>query len=146
MHRYTTEQGVDFIKSFEGFKPYVYKDIAGLNTIGYGHLIRKGEVFPETISEEEGEIILKRDLYKAERSILRNINVPLFDNQFNSLVSWVFNIGSGAIQRSTLRMKLNRGDDIDDVGDEFLKWVYAGGRRIKGLIRRRKAERLMFIG
>jgi len=146
VHRYTTEQGVDFIKSFEGFKPYVYKDIAGLNTIGYGHLIRKGEVFPETISEEEGEIILKRDLYKAERSILRNINVPLFDNQFNSLVSWVFNIGSGAIQRSTLRMKLNRGDDIDDVGDEFLKWVYAGGRRIKGLIRRRKAERLMFIG
>lgn len=146
MHRYTSKTGIDFIKTFEGFNASVYKDVAGFDTIGFGHLVRKGEAFPEAISEEEGEVILKKDLYRAERSVLRNISVPLADNQFNVLVSWVFNIGSGALQRSTLRMKLNRGDDIDDVGDEFLKWIWSGGRRIKGLIRRRKAERLIFVG
>lgn len=146
MHRYTSMAGTDFIKTFEGFSASVYKDNAGLDTIGFGHLVRKGEVFPETISDDDAEVILKKDLYRAERSVLRNIRIPLADNQFDALVSWVFNLGGGSLQRSTLRMKLNRGDAIEDVGDEFLKWIWSGGRRIKGLIRRRKAERLIFVG
>jgi lysozyme len=78
-------------------------------------------------------------------AVLRHIRVPLEDGQFNALCSFVFNLGSGALQSSTLRRKINRGDYIG-AANEFPRWVYAGGRKLKGLVRRREHERLMFIG
>ena len=146
-HRFTTNEGIELIKNFEGFSSEVYKDVVGLYTIGYGHLITKDDdrdTFGKGINMFEGEELLKKDLFKSERAVLRLVNVPLSDGQFNALVSFCFNLGSGSLQRSTLRQKVNRGE-YEDVGNEFLKWIYAGGKIFKGLVRRRKAEREMFL-
>lgn len=139
--RHITRDGLNLIKHFEGFEPEIYLDAAGLPTIGYGHLIRKGEhkMFENGISEEEADALLADDVQIAERAVLRLINVPLTNNQFNALVSFTFNLGSGALQRSTLRRKVNR-EEHAEVPAEFMRWVWAGGRKLKGLIRRREAE------
>ena len=139
--RHITRDGLNLIKNFEGFEPEIYLDAAGLPTIGYGHLIRKGEhkMFESGISEEEAEALLADDVQIAERAVLRLVKVPLTDNQFNALVSFTFNLGSGALQRSTLRRKVNR-EEHAEVPEEFMRWVWAGGRKLRGLIRRREAE------
>ena len=143
--RHITKNGIDLIKSFEGFESEIYLDAAGLPTIGYGHLIRKGEhkMFENGISEEEAEALLADDVQIAERAVLRLVKVPLTDNQFNALVSFTFNLGSGALQRSTLRRKVNR-EEHAEVPEEFMRWVWAGGRKLKGLIRRREAEAALY--
>lgn len=143
-HRFATEQGIELIKRFEGFSSTPYFCSAGVLTIGIGHAIRNTEQF-DRLTEDEAEELLKKDLFLAERSVLRLLNIPLTDNQFSALCSFAFNLGGGALQRSTLRMRLNRGEDKEEVGAEFLKWVYAGGRVLKGLLRRREAEREMFL-
>lgn len=79
----------------------------------------------------------------AERAVLRLINVPLTDGQFSSLVSFTVNLGSGALQRSTLRRKVNR-EEHDHVPAEFRRWVWAGGKRLKELVRRREAEAALY--
>jgi len=141
--RHITREGLNLIKSFEGFSPTVYLCSAGVPTIGYGHAIKRGESFT-SITEEDAENMLAKDVEEAEKGILRLISVPLSDAQFNALVSFAFNLGAGALQRSALRLKLNRGEYVD-ASDEFIKWVRAGGKVIKGLVRRREAERRMFI-
>ena len=143
-HRYTTGKGVDFIKGYERFMAHVYDDGYGYPTIGYGHLIRPGELFT-VVDKERGLDILRKDLFNAERSVLRLVNVPLSDSQYDALVSFAFNAGGGALQRSTLRMRLNRGEPREDVAPEFMKWIWAGGRKSTGLLRRRNAEREMFL-
>jgi lysozyme len=141
--RHITQAGLDLIKSFEGFSPTVYLCSAGVPTIGYGHAIKHGESFT-SITEEDAENILAKDVEIAEKGVLRLINVPLSDGQFNALASFSFNLGTGALQRSSLRLKLNRGEYVD-ASDEFMKWVRAGGKVVKGLVRRREAERRMFL-
>lgn len=139
--RHITHKGINLIKQFEGFESEIYLDAAGLPTIGYGHLIRKDEhrMFENGISEAAGEALLIKDVLFAEQAVLRLISVPLTDGQFDALVSFTFNLGGGALQRSTLRRKVNR-EDHADVPREFLRWVWAGGRKLKGLVRRREAE------
>lgn len=139
-----SDNGVNLIKHFEGFVHYVYKDAAGHPTIGYGHLIKSGEKFT-SITKKEGIMLLKNDLIQFENGINRLVRVPLTQGEFDALVSFAFNLGNGALQRSTLLMKLNRLE-YGDAADEFTRWVYAGGRRLKGLVRRREAERAMFLG
>lgn len=145
--RQITQEGLRLIKRFEGFEPEIYLDAAGLPTIGYGHLIRKGEhkMFENGISEAAGEALLIKDVLVAERAVLRLIDVPLTDGQFDALVSFTFNLGGGALQRSTLRRKVNR-EEHNEVPREFLRWVWAGGRKLQGLVRRRDAERRVYIG
>lgn len=141
--RQITKQGLDLIKRFEGFEPEIYLDAAELPTIGYGYLLRPGEaeMFAGGISEAAGEALLIKDVAISERAVLRLIKVPLTDGQFDALVSFTFNLGSGALQRSTLRRnrKINR-EEHDDVPAELMKWVWAGGRKLRGLVRRRKIE------
>lgn len=139
--RQITKQGIDLIKRFEGFEPEIYLDAAGLPTIGYGHLLRPGEaeMFAGGISEAAGEALLIKDVAIAERAVLRLIKVPLTDGQFDALVSFTFNLGNGALQRSTLRRKVNR-EEHDEVPAEFIRWVWAGGRKLRGLVRRREVE------
>lgn len=139
----TSKSGVEFIKSFESFCPTSYLCSAGVPTIGYGHAIKQGEHF-EGISPDKAEEILVEDLKVAERSVSRNITAPLEQNQFDALVSFVFNLGGGALQRSSLRQKINYGSDEDELHDAFIKWVYAGGRKLIGLLRRREAEWHMY--
>jgi len=135
------QEGIDLIKFFEGFESKIYLDAAGLSTIGYGHLLRAGEdeMFKNGISPEAGEALLIKDILSAETAVLRLIHVPLTDGQFDALVSFTFNLGSGALQRSTLRRKVNR-EEHDEVPVEFHKWVWVGGRKLKGLMNRREAE------
>ncbi len=139
--RHITQDGINLIKRFEGFEPNIYLDATGLPTIGYGHLLRQGEaeMFKSGISPEAGEALLIKDVLSAEQAVLRLIRVPLTDGQFDALVSFTFNLGSGALQRSTLRRKVNR-EEHEEVPEQFLRWVWAGGRRLRGLVRRREAE------
>lgn len=139
--RSITRQGLELIKRFEGFEPEIYLDAAGLPTIGYGHLLRPGEaeMFAGGISYEAATALLIKDVLSAERAVLRLIQVPLTDGQFDALVSFTFNLGSGALQRSTLRRKVNR-EEHADVPEQLMRWVWAGGRKLKGLIQRREFE------
>lgn len=136
--RKTNQAGIDLIKHYEGFSAKPYICAGGYPTIGYGHLIKKGEHF-DTLTRGEAAELLKQDVAFAERSVLRLIERPLTDNQFAALVSFVFNLGGGALQASTLRKKVNAGLD-NEVPAQFMRWIYAGGRKLKGLERRREAE------
>ncbi|MCL6419408.1 lysozyme [Aestuariirhabdus haliotis] len=140
--RHITQDGIDLIKRFEGFSSTVYICPAGYPTIGYGHLVRSGESFHE-ISETEAEELLRKDVESAERAVLRLVNVPLTDGQFDALVSFTFNLGSGALQRSTLRRKVNHQAHAE-VPEQLMRWVWAGGRKLNGLIKRRNAEGVVY--
>jgi GH24 family phage-related lysozyme (muramidase) len=123
----------------------VYICPAGYPTIGYGHVVNPDErqQFASGITSEQAEALLRQDVQIAERAVLRLITVPLTDGQFDALVSFTFNLGAGALQRSTLRRKVNRGDHAA-VPPEFRKWVWAGGRKLEGLVRRREAEAALY--
>ncbi len=140
--RKVTQDCIDLIRHFEGFRSKPYLCPANYLTIGVGHLITESEKFDE-ITEEEGDELLRKDLTKSEGSVLRLLTVPLEDNQYDALVSFVFNLGGGALQRSALRRKVNRGEH-GDVPDEFRKWIFAGGRKLKGLVRRRETEAILY--
>jgi lysozyme len=144
--RHVTEQGMALVKRFEGFSATVYICPAGFPTIGYGHLLRDGErlILDDGISLAEAEQLLRNDLRTAEQAVLRLINVPLTDGQFGALVSFTYNLGSGALQSSTLRRKLNRREYVS-VPKELRRWVWAGGRKMAGLVRRRAAEANLFL-
>jgi len=142
--RHITQEGLDLIKHFEGFSTTVYTCPAGYATIGYGHLITKNESF-KTIKENEAQELLRSDAETAERAVLRYIDVPLTGGQFDALVSFTFNLGSGALQRSTLRRRVN-SQAHDEVPDQFNRWVWAGGRKLNGLIVRRRMEAVLYAG
>ena len=146
--RHMTDEGLDLIKLYEGYSPSAYLCPANQWTRGYGAIwgidnTRVTEDHPD-INEEQADQLLRRDVSISERTVLRLIRVPLEEEQFNALCSFVFNLGSGSLQSSTLRRKINRGDYIG-AADEFPRWVFAGGRKLKGLIKRRNHERLMFL-
>ena len=140
--RHITDRGLTLIKTFEGFSPHTYHCPAGYPTIGYGHVVRRGESFTE-ISEIEAEYILRQDVIHAERAVSRLITVPLSEGQFDALVSFTFNLGAGALQRSTLRRRVNRHQH-QDMPFQLKRWVWAGGRKLRGLIRRREAEAYLY--
>ena len=145
--RHLTDEGLALIKRFEGLAPEIYICPAGWPTIGYGHVVREHERerFADGIDEATADDVLRRDVETAERAALRLVRVPLQDGQFDALGSFTFNLGAGALQRSTLRRKVNRREH-DAVPAEFRRWVWAGGRKLKGLIRRREAEAVLYAG
>lgn len=137
----TSNKGVGFIKRHEGLMLVPYICPAGYRTIGYGHLLTDDSVHSITASDAIN--FLNSDIDVCEDAIKRLINVPLSQNQFDALVSFVFNLGSGSLQRSSLRAKLNRLE-YDCASNEFTKWVFAAGKRIQGLVRRRTEEMDLF--
>ncbi|MCZ2204431.1 lysozyme [Bartonella sp. A05] len=142
--RHITQNGVD-LKRFEGFSRIVYFCPAGYPTIGYGHVVKGTDDFSPWyfgIDEEHAEKLLRQDIQIAECAVLRLINVPLTDNQFDALVSFTYNFGGGALQRSTLRRKINR-EEHAKAPEQFMRWVWAGDHKLKGLIQRRKAESIL---
>lgn len=139
----TGQAGINLIKEFEGLELSKYRDAVGLWTIGYGHLIRSGETFERSLTEQEAEALLRKDLLESERGIRRLVSVPLTQNQFDALVSFVFNVGVGRLATSTLLKKLN-AQDYRGAADELPKWNRAGGNVLEGLTRRRQAERALF--
>ena len=137
------EKGIDLIKHFEGFRSTVYLCAAGVPTLGFGstHGITMDS---PPITEVEGLELLMLDIAKFERGVNRLIDAPLNQNQFDALTSFAFNLGNGSLQASTLRKKVNR-EDYEGAADEFPRWVFAGGRKLNGLVKRRYAERALFL-
>ena len=145
--RELNQDTLELIKSFEGWYPKAYKDPVGIWTIGYGHTDMAGppKVTPNlTLTREEGEELLRRDLKKYQAGVERLVKVSLNDNQYGALVSFTYNLGEGNLGKSTLLRKLNQGDYIG-ASKEFAKWDKAGGKVLKGLTRRREAERVLFL-
>ena len=138
-----SEVGLALIKHYEGFYSKPYRCPAGLWTVGYGHLIGDGTSLPDNWNRPFtiGEIndLLKRDLVKFERGVLRYITVPLNQYQFDALVSFSFNLGCGTLRRSQVRQKVNR-HDFKGAAIVLLKYNTAGGIARKGLTLRRQDE------
>lgn len=139
----TSEAGIEAIAKHEGFRAEVYRDAAGHPTIGYGHLIKPGETFTR-ITESQARDLLRDDVRTAEAAVADAVTVPLTQGQFDALVSFTFNVGTGALRASTLLRKLNAGD-YTGAGAEFEKWNKAGGRVLPGLVARRAEESRLFI-
>lgn len=141
-HRKTSNEGIELIKKFEGFKAQKYICAGGFKTIGYGHKLLPLENY-ERISLESAEELLLKDLIKFERAVIKYIEVEINNNQFDALVSFTFNLGPAALQRSSLRQKVNR-KSFNEATIEFLRWVYVGTKRLNGLYQRRLAESILF--
>ena len=150
----------DLIKAFEGCHSTPYLCPAKLWTIGYGHVLYpeqarlKAEERPayplkpehnRVWDADEIDALLAADLRKFEAGVLR-LCPPCVDSQpqFDAIVSFAFNVGLGNLQSSTLRMKYNRGE-YTGAADEFLKWNKSNGKVLQGLVRRREAERMLFL-
>ena len=140
-----SQTGVDLIRRFEGCKLKPYLCPAGYWTVGYGHVIGNGKTKPEKqlYTQEEVNELLRTDLARFEQGVLRYCPVHLTQFEFDSLVSFSFNLGLGVLQRSTLRRKILR-QDKQAAARNILKYNKAGGQVLKGLTRRREAEYRMF--
>lgn len=143
----TTPEALEMIKHFEGLRLEAYQCSAEKWTIGYGTThTALGAVKPgQRITKAEAERLFESDIRLFEQRVRDLVEVPLTDNQFSALVSFAYNLGEGALKRSTLLRKLNNSD-FSGAADEFPKWKYAGGKEELGLVRRRAAERRMFVG
>ena len=142
-----SNKGIQLIKHFEGVRNKPYRDCVGLWTVGVGHLIGDGKSLPESwnklFTTEEVDALLKQDLVRFERGVQKLLPVPLTQNQFDALISFSFNLGLGVLQRSTLRQNILR-KDFKGASEEFLKYVRAGGKIVKGLVTRRNDEKALF--
>ena len=140
-----SQAGIDLIRRFEGCKLKPYLCPAGYWTVGYGHVIGNGKTKPEKqlYTQEEVNELLRTDLVRFEQGVLRYCPVHLTQFEFDSLVSFSFNLGLGVLQRSTLRRKILR-QDKQAAARNILKYNRAGGQVLKGLTRRREAEYRMF--
>ena len=140
-----SQAGIDLIKRFEGCSLTPYLCPAGYWTVGYGHVIGIGKTKPEKqlYTQEEVDDLLRADLARFERGVLRYCTVPLTQSQFDALVSFSLNLGLGTLQRSTLRQKILRQDG-EAASKELLKYDKVNGRPLKGLTRRRQAEYRLF--
>ena len=133
----TGSKGIDLIKHFEGCELEAYKCPAGVWTIGYGHI--KGVKEGMTITEHQAEEMLKSELNEYEGYINNLVTAELNQNQFDAMVSWVYNLGGGNLKASTLLKVLNAGD-YAGVPAQMMRWNKAGGKVLEGLTRRRQAE------
>jgi len=132
---------LDLIKQFEGCRLVAYKCPAGVWTIGYGHThtAKPGQ----RISQARADELLKHDIKWVERTVEQAVTVPLTMNQKAALYSFIYNVGAGAFRSSTLLRLLNQGD-YTGAQKQFQRWNKAGGKVLRGLTRRRKAEAKMF--
>ena len=135
--------GVDLLTHFEGLRLEAYQDSVGVWTIGYGHT--KGVTPSMKISESQANNLLKTELIEYQNYINEMVNISLDQCQFDALVCWVYNLGPTNLKNSTLLTLLNQGVKFQ-IPDQIRRWNRAGGKVLKGLVRRREAEALMFAG
>ena len=164
--RNVNQATLDLVQQYEGIPdgnsatqnidPYL--DPVGIWTIGWGHAITfqgrflKGEadraqvlaLYPQGITMAQAQSLLQSDLMNAGRDVSSVVSVALNDNQFGALTSFTFNLGIGNLKSSTLLKKLNQGD-YQGAADEFGRWVMADGKPFPGLVKRRAAERALFL-
>ena len=153
-----SKEAIEGIKKDEGVRTKPYRCPALLWTVGVGHVIdpnhirvkldeRKNIPLPpewdRVLSMAEVDAILAADLAPVERGVLRLCPGGLTQGRFDALVSFSFNVGLGNLQRSTIRMKHNRGD-FEGAAESFMAWTKAGGKELPGLVKRRKHERALY--
>lgn len=138
----TSQRGLSLIKSFEGLRLQSYQDVVGVWTIGYG--TTRGVNASMKISKEQAERMLLNDVQRFEPEVQRLITVPLSQNQWDALICFTYNLGSANLESSTLRRLLNTGD-YAGAAEQFPRWNKAGGKVLPGLVRRRAAERDLFL-
>lgn len=150
-----SQNGIELLKELEGIKLTVYHDIAGLPTIGVGHLLTRDELssgkinilgvlykYGDGITETQAERLLAHDVAFAEGAVSA-CGAELTQNQFDALVCFVFNIGRNAFAQSTLRKYLSAGE-LSEVPTQMRRWVHAGGKMSTGLANRREKEIKLF--
>ena len=138
-----SEAGLALIRQFEGLRLSAYLCPAGIPTIGYGSTA--GVQMGQTITAERAEELLREDVRQFEAAVSRLVKVPLNQGQHDALVSFAFNLGAKALEKSTLLRLLNAGD-YSGAAAQFDRWVYASGKKLSGLVKRRAAERALFEG
>ena len=140
--------GINLIKQFEGCRYSPYRDSVGLWTVGYGHLIGDGKSLPSgdnrVFTQKEIDDFLVNDLVHVESGISVLIRVPITQNQFDALCSFCYNLGVGTLQKSTLLKDINLSL-WDAAANDILKFHFAGGVSLPGLVKRRQAEHDLFI-
>jgi len=147
MIRKVSNQGIDLIKKFEGLRTTSYIDSAGVWTIGYGHTLTAKPSM--TISTQEADSLLRKDLVTAEAGVMRALTTKpyaeLSQAQIDALVSFTFNVGAGAFHTSTMARLINSNAPALDVANEFARWKFAGGRVLPGLVMRRGLESQLYL-
>jgi lysozyme len=138
-----SDNGIKLIKNFEGCRLQAYKCPAGVWTIGYGHT---GQEVKENmkITQEQAEKYLKTDLIVHCNNVLKSVTVPLTQNQFDALVSFEYNVGYYALRGSTLLKLLNQ-KKYKGASEQFERWVYTDKKVLPGLVKRRNAEKELFL-
>ena len=138
-----SNNGLDLIKHFEGLVLKAYKCPAGVWTIGYGHTkdVQPGDEW----SESNADHMLEVEMEEYEGYIHDSVTAPINQDQFDALVSWVYNLGGGNLNASTMLKVLNAGQ-YEEVPAQMMRWNKAGGKVLEGLTRRRQAEANLFMG
>lgn len=153
-----SEHGLGLLEKWEGFELNVYKDSAGLPTIGVGHLLTKSELssgkivlngvpvpYSDGLTNQQVLDLLGQDVKPAELAVNNGVKVALNQNQFDALVSFTFNVGVGAFTSSTLLKVLNQ-QQYTAVPTQLLRWVRSGGQVVQGLVNRRQNEISLWNG
>ena len=138
----TTEILLQKLMEMEGLRLEAYEDAAGVPTIGYGHTknVRMGD----KISEYWAKEMLREDIEEAEWQV-KELGVAKTEGQLDALVSFVFNLGMGRLKTSTLLKVIRNGGSMQQIKKEFKRWVYAGGKQLPGLVKRREWEAKRFF-
>jgi lysozyme len=135
------QAAIDLVKVSESCRLQAYQDTGGIWTIGYGHThgVKEGD----TCTQEQADEWLAEDMQEAVDDVLRLVKVNLTQGQFAALVDFVFNLGVGQFQHSTLLKRIN-DRDFGLAGSEFSRWVYDDGKILGGLVTRREREKALF--
>ena len=143
MNMKTSSDGLNLIKRFEGYSAIPYKDIKGRMTIGYGHLIKTGEVFG-AVSNIEATNLLAGDVEWAEEVVNSSVTVTINQEQFDALVDFVYNLGSGNFDGSTMLRDIDGSESMDKITAQMILWDRAAGQVSQGLLNRREAEAKLY--
>lgn len=139
----TSNQGKNLIKEAEGLRLDAYRCPAGIPTIGWGHT--KGVKLGQHITVQQAEDMLVEDIAPIER-LLNGLKINFRQEQFDALVSWIFNFGEGKFRGSTMYKRIIANAKDEEITDQLVKWINAAGRPLLGLMKRRVAEANLFIG
>lgn len=137
-----SKQGLQLTEGFEGCRFVAYQDSVGVWTIGYGHT--RGVKQGDNCTQEQAIAWLIQDVAYAEDDVNTYVLVDLNQNEFDALVDFAFNLGNDALNKSTLLRLVNHHDN-EHAALEFEKWSHAGGKLVAGLLRRRQAEKALFL-
>jgi len=139
----TSTEGIELIKHYEGCELKAYRCPADVLTIGYG--VTKGVTEDMEITQQQADEMLEAELVEYEHYLDNMVKVTLNQNQYDSLIAWIYNLGPTNLKKSTLLIVLNNGN-YENVPDQIKRWNKANGKVLNGLVKRRNSEALLFEG